>query len=145
MSSLPQPPRLKTLKIPVRVEAAGARATFTTWLERGDVIGVFQNCDLGHPNAGHLVFLPITPEEVGKVTAGVTKAPDNPLGYGLGWRYVLQGLCEALDLFQFGPTRREYLIELLAADLEQSLREDPARLRAVCRETFEGEPGLRLR
>ena len=48
---------------------------------------VYENLDLGHPDAGRLVFLAIGPRNTLK--SRPICAPDGP--YGFGWRYGFLG------------------------------------------------------
>jgi hypothetical protein len=77
----------------------GAKQKFEQWLKRGDGIGWFQNVDLGHPGLGLNVFMPITKEEEEKCEVGRTKAPDG--AYGLGWRFLLQGIIKDISDISF--------------------------------------------
>jgi hypothetical protein len=83
----------------ITVTAPEAREKFKEWVERGDAIAVFQNADLSHRNLGHRVFLPLDPEEQGKVEVGSTRAPDGL--HGLGWRYLLERVTTDLSIFEF--------------------------------------------
>ena len=83
----------------IAVTASGARAIFARWLARGDAIAVFSNHDLGHPQVGHTLFLPLDAEERGRVEIGRTRAPDGT--HGLGWRYLLETVTTDLGAFSF--------------------------------------------
>ena len=82
--------------------------TFEKWEERGDVICIFENHDLGHPDIGRRIAMPFGAEHEAKLltqdeatrqnrssieTAGShvvmpSRAPDHA-SIGLGWRYLL--------------------------------------------------------
>jgi len=83
----------------IAVSAPGARPIFERWLARGDAIAVFRNHDLGHPQVGHTLFVPLDSEERGQVEVGRTRAPDG--NHGLGWRYLLDRIETDLDTFTF--------------------------------------------
>lgn len=81
------------------------RAMFARWTERGDIICVFENHDLGHYDMGRRVAIPFAPElaiqfnVTGHLPTGVsmaTQAPDNAT-IGLGWRYLLVARCSTVD------------------------------------------------
>jgi hypothetical protein len=75
------------------------RFPVTRWLARGDAIGVFRNADLGHPDIGRAVFIPIAPNEREKLPIGKARAPDG--AHGLGWRFLLESVRETIDGFDF--------------------------------------------
>ena len=83
----------------IKVEAPGARGAFQRWLDRGDAVGVFTNQDLGHPELGHMLFIPLDPGEQLKLEPGKAHAPDGR--HGLGWRYLLTSVERSLDAFAF--------------------------------------------
>lgn len=82
------------------IDVPAAKAAFERWLARGDAIGVFQNQDMCSQHLGHVVFLPLTPEEQRSAELHKTHAPDSAQ-YGLGWRYLLQSIETSLDVFEF--------------------------------------------
>lgn len=62
---------------------------FVQWIDRGDVVLIFENADLGHPDLGDVMAMPWTE------TARPDMPSDGPLpphapdsSRGLGWRYV---------------------------------------------------------
>ena len=62
--------------------------TFERWLSDGESwIGVFENHDLGHPDAGRRVAFCFDVDDWDKGTT-TTHAPDHK-EIGLGWRYLL--------------------------------------------------------
>ena len=62
------------------MKASGSNYSDTRW-------AVYENLDLGHPDAGQLVFLPIGPHNTFK--SRPASPPDSP--YGFGWRYCFIG------------------------------------------------------
>lgn len=57
---------------------------FTEWVQRGDVVLIFQNVDLSHPDIGQTVAMPWTPDVDGPIPA---HGPDSS-ATGMGWRYI---------------------------------------------------------
>lgn len=56
------------------------------WLNRGDVILIFTNQDLSHPEVGHVITMPWYGDLEEHPLP--PHAPDHP-AIGLGWRYTL--------------------------------------------------------
>lgn len=54
---------------------------WATWIERGDIVLIFENADLGHRRVGHLITMPWAADD-----ALPPHAPDHH-SIGLGWRY----------------------------------------------------------
>jgi len=81
-------------------DVSATTKTFQRWLDRGDLVGVFENHDLGHVDVGRLVFVPLTPSESVDALAGRMHAPDTA-GIGMGWRYVCVAAEPSLGRFDF--------------------------------------------
>ena len=77
-----------------------AQEVFAKWIARGDLIGVFENADFGHPDLGRQVFVPVHPPEREKFIPHKTCLPDSPK-IGLGWRYLFKSAHNTLDDFVF--------------------------------------------
>lgn len=66
------------------------RETVNLWLERGDGIAVYENVEIGHPQAGHMKFV-----SYGSTAAQLeteeppVRLPD--IGGDINWRYHLIG------------------------------------------------------
>jgi hypothetical protein len=88
-------------KLPLEVSNPNAEKFFLAWLERGDAIGCFENHDLGHPQLGQLLFLPLTPsEQANPLFALGMRAPDTNAA-GMGWRYLLVRVSTSIEDFRF--------------------------------------------
>jgi hypothetical protein len=71
----------------------GALDTVKGWLDRGDVVAVYENADMGSPRCGELKMCPYDP---GDLPGGVPpqKMPDTSTD--INWRYQLKGYCRVL-------------------------------------------------
>ena len=78
------------MTIPARpLHQESTAQTFARWLSDGTTwIGIFENHDLGHPDAARRIALPYDEALFEQATIGKSTAPDRP-EIGLGWRYVL--------------------------------------------------------
>jgi hypothetical protein len=70
--------------------------TVQKWLDRGDGCAVYENAELGHPEAGHRQFI-----SFGSPVAQIeTDPPPNRLpdiGAAINWRYYLVGTLRTTD------------------------------------------------
>ena len=74
-----------------------ARVMFTSWLADGSSwVGVFQNQDLGHPDAGRKIALCYDDSQFYGMGVGQARAPDHA-DIGLGWRYRLIAKCRTVE------------------------------------------------
>lgn len=96
-----------TGKQPIPVGVPGAIDKFRAWIERGDLVLVFQNHDLGHPELGHLIFMPTDklnargaglPEDWWRTRLG-NRMPDT--SSRIGWRYLLVAITDEIDRFVY--------------------------------------------
>ena len=83
----------------VPVTADGAKAVFTKWLERGEVIAVYQNKAMDSATFGTWMFMPVPWEALPRMTVGHSHAPDTR--FGPGWKFLLERTETALDAFEF--------------------------------------------
>ena len=84
-----------------KVENDSARDFFVRWIERGSYVGVFENVDLSSRDIGHLVFMPLTPDEAVPDSIGKMQARDG--SHGPGWRYRLKLYTNKIEEFEFVP------------------------------------------
>jgi len=68
-----------------------AAVVINRWLGRGDGVAVYENVELGHPDAGHRQYVSYgSPEAQLPEDPPPTRLPD--LGQNINWRYQLVGI-----------------------------------------------------
>ena len=63
------------------------REKFTRLVDDGDLIGIYENHDLGHPDVGRRIAFVYNGPVIAFAKIGTTKCHDGE--HGLGWRYIL--------------------------------------------------------
>lgn len=67
-----------------------AIAVMNRWLARGDGVAVYENVELGHPDAGHRQYVSFgSPEAQIPDAFPPSRMPD--IGSSINWRYALVG------------------------------------------------------
>lgn len=82
------------LALVAELPAAELNRLLPVWFERGDGAAIYQNNDLGHPEAGDVVIAsygsPLAQLEVADTPPW--RLPDGLRGGQVNWRYILQGV-----------------------------------------------------
>lgn len=72
---------------------------FNKWIERGDMVLVYENAEIGNPNLGGLIAMPCDVAQRPAVKLG-DRAPDSKAG--MGWRYRLIACTRNPEDFKVG-------------------------------------------
>lgn len=82
---------------PYAFQVPNILTTIRKWIDRGDMVLVYENKEIGNPNLGHLIIMPCDASQRPLVKIG-DRAPDTSAG--MGWRYGLIACTRNIEDFK---------------------------------------------